>query len=106
MLYSIKEREDLEKIKEVDSLQNQVRVVRSQNKPGKQNSHEDMEKFFEPVTETKAKISEDLTKTMMLTSTENNKGLENLNNKLQEIMNNTVILASHLMSLLSKITNL
>ena len=39
-------------------------------------------------------------------STNNKKALENLNNKLLEIMNDTGILASHLLSSLSKITNL
>ena len=52
MLYSIKDREDLEKLEELASLQNQVKVVRLQDKLGKQNFQEDMEKVFEPVTNT------------------------------------------------------
>ena len=35
----------------------------------------------------------------------NNKALENFNNKLSEILNDRAILASYLMSSLSKITN-
>ena len=37
MLYSIKNREDLEKLNELTSLQNQVKTVRLQEKLGKQN---------------------------------------------------------------------
>ena len=50
MLYSIKDRQDLEKLEELASLENQVIVVKLQDKLGKQNFHEDMKKVFEPVT--------------------------------------------------------
>ena len=50
MLYSIKNREDLEKLEDLVSLQNQVKDVRLQDKLGEQNFHEDMKKVFEPVT--------------------------------------------------------
>ena len=60
----------------------------------------------EPITNTLKNTSEDMTKTMMLTSKENNKALENLNTKFLEIQNDRSIIASHLMSPLSKITNL
>ena len=39
MLYSIKDREDLEKLEELVSLRNQVKLVRLQDKLGKQNFH-------------------------------------------------------------------
>ena len=42
---------------------------------------------------------------MMITSKENNQALENLNNKLLEIMNDRGILATYLMSPLSKVSN-
>ena len=64
-----------------------------------------MEKVFETVTKSTKAVSEDVTKTMMITSKERNLALENLNNKLLEIMNDRCILASYLMSSLSKITN-
>ena len=48
MLYAIKE--DLEKLDELVSLQNQVKYLRIQGKLGKQNFHENMKKVFEPVT--------------------------------------------------------
>ena len=58
---------------------------------------------MEPVTDTIKKTSEDLAKTMILTSKKNKKAL--LANKLLEILNHKSILASYLMSPLSKITN-
>ena len=105
MLYSIKDREDLENLSELASLQDQVKVVRLQDKLGKQNFHEDMKKVFEPVTKSLENTSENLTKAITESSKENNLALENLNNKLLEIMNDRGILASYLMSPLSKITN-
>ena len=48
-------------------------------------------------------MSEEVTKTVTETSY-NNKALENLNNKFLEIMNDRGILATYLMSPLSKIT--
>ena len=51
MMFPIKDREDLEKINELVSLQEQVKVVRLQDKLGKQNFHEDLKKVFEPITQ-------------------------------------------------------
>ena len=48
----------------------------------------------------------EVTKTITESSIKNNKALENLNNKLLEITNDRGILASYLMSPLSKSTNL
>ena len=45
-MYSIKDREDLETLNELASLQNRVKTVRLQDKLGKQNFHEDMKKSF------------------------------------------------------------
>ena len=105
MLYSIKGREDLENLNELVWLQNQVKAVKLQDKLGKQNFHEDLKKICEPVTKTIKDVSDDVTKTTMVTSKENNRALVNLNNKFLEIMNDRGILASYLMSPLSKITN-
>ena len=105
MLYSRKDRENLEKLTELGSLQNQVKVVRLQDKLGKQNFHEDMKKVFEPVTKSIKDVSEEATKTMTENSIKNNQALENLSNKLLEMMNDRGILATYLMSPLSKITN-
>ena len=76
-----------------------------QDKFGKQNVHEDMKKIFEPVTKSLENTSQDITKTITESSKKNNQAMENLNNKLLEIMNDRGILASYLMSPLSKITN-
>ena len=105
MLYSIKDRNDLEKLNELASLQDQVNTVRLQDKLGTQNFHEDMKKVFEPVTKSLENTSQDITKTITETSIKNNQAIENLHNKLLEIMNDRGILTNYLMSPLSKITN-
>ena len=64
-----------------------------------------MKKVFEPVTKSLEKTSQDITKTITETSSNSNKAIENLNNKLLEKKNHRGILASYLMSPLSKITN-
>ena len=48
MLYSIKKRDDLEKLKELAFLQNQLEAFSLQNEPGKQNFHEDLKKKLNP----------------------------------------------------------
>ena len=105
MLYSIKDREDLENLEELVSLQDQVKVVKLQVKLGEQNFHEDMKKVFEPVTKSLENTSEKLTNAITDSSIKNNQAIENVNNKLLEIMNDRGILATYLMSPLSKITN-
>ena len=105
MLYSVKNREDLENLNELVSLQDQVKTVRLQDKLGKQNFHEDMKKVFEPVTKSLENTSENLTKAITETSIKNNLAIENINNSLLEIMNDRGILATYLMSPLSRITN-
>ena len=62
MLYSIKDRQDLEKLNELVLLQDQVKAVRLKDKLGKQNFHEDMKKVFEPVTKSLEKTSQHITK--------------------------------------------
>ena len=94
MLYWIKDREDLENLIELVSLQDQVKTVRLQDRLGEQNFHEDMKKVFEPVTKSLENTSQDITKTIMETSLKNNQAIENLDNKLLEIMNDRGIIAS------------
>ena len=86
-------------------LQDQVKTIRLQDKLGKQNFHEHMKKVFEPVTKSLETTSQGITKTITETSIKNNQAIENLNNRLLEIMNDRGILASYLMSPLSKLTN-
>ena len=82
MLYSIKNRDVLENLIELVSLQSQVKAVKLQVKLGKQIFHEDMRKRFEPDADTTKNSPTDFTKTMMLTCKGNNKALENLDEKL------------------------
>ena len=82
MLFPINNMEDLQKLDEAVSLQNQVKVVRLQGKLGKQNFHEDMKEVFEPFTKSIQKTSENLTKAIRESTIKNNKAIENLNNKL------------------------
>ena len=71
-MYSIKNKEDLEKSNELVVLQNQVKEVRLQDKLGKQNFHEDMKKIVEPVTKSIKDVSEEIIKT----TTENNQAFK------------------------------
>ena len=96
MLFPIKNRQDLEKLNEAVSLQNQVKVVRLQDKLGEQNFHEDMTKVFEPLTDTLKKTSGNITKTITENSIINNKAIENLNEKILELMNDKGVIASYL----------
>ena len=96
MLYSIKNVEDLEKLNEAISLQKQVQEVRLQNKLGEQNFHEGMTKVLEPLTDTLKKTSENITKTITENSINNNKAIENLNEKILEMMNDKGMIAPYL----------
>ena len=57
-----KNRDDLEKLKESSTPQNQMKDLRLQDKLGKQNFHEDVKKVFETVTDTIKNTSEDVKK--------------------------------------------
>ena len=63
-----------------------------------------MTKDFEPVNKSLENTSQDITKTITESSIKNNPALENLHNKRLEIMNDRGILASYLMTPLSKLT--
>ena len=104
MLYSFKNI-DLENSNELVSLEGQVKAKRSQDMLGEQNFHEDMKKVFEPVAKSIEDVSEEVTKTMTETSIQKNRALENLNDKLLEIMNDRGMIPSFLLSPLSKIIN-
>ena len=104
-MFPIKNIEDLQDLSELVSIENQVEFVKLQDKLGKQNFLEDMKKVFEPVTKSLEKTSQDISKTIMEASNNNDEALKNLNNKLLEIMNDRDVLATYLMSPLSKITN-
>ena len=86
MLFPIKNRLDLDKLNELVSLQYQVKAVRLQDKLGKQNFHEDMKKVYEPLTDTIKNVSENISKILTENSINNNKAIENLNEKVLESM--------------------
>ena len=98
MLYSIKKTEDLEKIEELVSLQNQVNEVRLRDKLGEQNFHENSKKVFEPVVDTIKNTSEKLTKSFAESSVKNNKAPENLNGNFLELMDDKGMIAAYLAS--------
>ena len=64
MLYAVKNNDDLENLKELVSLENQLKVIRLQDKLGKQNFHEDMKKVSQLVTKSLENTSQDITKTI------------------------------------------
>ena len=96
MMFPIRNVEDLQNLNEAVSLQNEVKVVRLQDKLGKQNFHEDMTKVFEPLTDTLKKTSDNITKTFTESSINNNKTIENLNEKILELMNDKGMIAPYL----------
>ena len=96
MMFPIRNVEDLQNLNEAVSLQNQVKVVRLQDKLGKQNFHENMEEVFEPLTDTLKKTSDNIAKTITENSINNNKAIENLNEKILELMNDKGMIAPYL----------
>ena len=98
MLFPIRNVEDLQNLNEAISFQNRVKVVRLQDKLGKQNFHEKMDEVFEPLTDTLKKTSENITKAITETSVNNNKAIENLNEKILELMNDKGMIAPYLAS--------
>ena len=81
MLFPIKDREDLQNLIELVSLQNQVNEVRLQDKLGEQNYHKDSKRIFKPMTDAIKNISENITKALTENSINNNKAIDNLNKK-------------------------
>ena len=103
MIYAMKNKEVLKNLKELEDLQSKVKPVRLVEKRGKQRFHYDIREIFEPVTDTLKNTSEDITKTITETSIKNNKALENLNEKVSELMNDKAKIALHLASSLVKL---
>ena len=96
MLFPIKNREDLQNLNELVSLQNQVNEVRFQDRLGEQNYHEDSKKLFKPMTDAIKNTSESITKTLTENSINNNKAIENLNEKILELMDEKGMIAPYL----------
>ena len=85
MLFPIKNREYLENLNHLLSLKNQVQEVRLQDKLGEQKYHEDAKKLFKPMTDVMKNTSENIRKTLTENSINNNKAIENLNEKIFRI---------------------
>ena len=98
MVFPIRNVEDSQKLNEAVSLQNQVREVRLQDKLGEQNYHEDAKKLFKPMTDVIKDTSENLTKTITENSINNNKAIENLNERILELMDDKGSIAPYLAS--------
>ena len=103
MLYPINNREDLQILNDAVLLQNQVQEVRLQNKLGDQNYHEDINKFFKPMTDELKNTSEKITRTLTENSINNNKAIENLNEKILELLDEKGMIASYLASSLVEV---
>ena len=97
MLYSIKNRDDLEKLSELVLLQNQLEELRLPDELGKQNFHEVMKKSFEPVTKPIKSAYEDVTKINLVISTGNIEAIVGMNNGISNIKIDRGKLASYLL---------
>ena len=98
MMFPIRNIEDLQNLNEAVSLQNQVKVVRLQDKLGKQNFHEELKEVFEPITKSLENTSEIITKTITESSINNNKAISDSNEKILELMNDKGMIAPYLAS--------
>ena len=98
MLHSIKDKQDLEKLEELVSLQNQVNEVRLQDKLGEQDYHQNTKKLFEPMNDANKSTSQKRTETITEASLTNNKGIENLNEKVLEVIQDRSMEAPYLAS--------
>ena len=98
MVFPIRNIEDLQNLNEAVSLQHQVKVVRLQDKLGKQNFHENLKEVFEPITKSLENTSENITKTITESSINNNKAISDLKEKILELMNDKCMIAPYLTS--------
>ena len=87
-------------------LKDQVREIKLQNKLGEQNYHEDVKKIFRPMTDEIKNTSEKIAKTLTENSINNNKAIENLNEKILELMNDRGMIAPYLASSLVNVFKL
>ena len=82
-----------------------VKEVRLVEKLGKQRYHSDRKELFQPIKISIKDFSEDVTRTMIEISKEDNKALTSLNNTLLGIVIDRGLIASYLLSPLSQVTN-
>ena len=103
MLNSKENRESLKNLNQLISLKSQVEELRVQDKLGKKTFHEDMQRVFEPVTNSIKDVSQDVIRTITILSEQNNRALLNLGDKFLEKLKDRVLLACYLLFPLSKI---
>ena len=90
--------EDLQKLNESVSLESQVKAVRLQDKLAEQDYQHKTEKLFEPFADITKNTSENLMKTLTENSIINNKAIENLNEKILELLNDKGMISPFLAS--------
>ena len=103
MMFPIRNVEDLQNLNEAVALQNQVKVVRLQDKLGKQNFQEDLKEVFEPITKSLENTSENITKTITEASNKNNKEISDLNEKVIKLMDGKGLIAPYLVPSLANL---
>ena len=106
MLFPINNIEDLQKLNEAVSLQKQVQEVRLHDKLGQQNYREDTKTFFKPMTDEIKNTSEKITKTLTENSINHNETIENLNEKILELMNEKGLIVPYLTTSLANVLSL
>ena len=87
MSFSIKNRDDLEKLEAPASYKYQVEDCRLQDKLGNRTIMRIQKILFDPLTDTIVYTSEKLTENITETYVIDNKALESLNQKVSEVMN-------------------
>ena len=94
MMFPKKNLEDLKDLNKLVSLENQGKIVKWQNRLGKQIFHEDMKQNFATVPKSIKDVSEEMTKTITEFSIKNIKAIKNLNEKVSELKNDNGMIAS------------
>ena len=92
-MFPIKNLEELLKLNESVFLENQIKVLRLQDKLGEQIYRHDRNNSLEPMTDANKRTSQDITKTITETSYIYNKVLEKLNEKFSDLLNDKGMIA-------------
>ena len=91
-MFPLENREDLQKLNESASSQNQIKATRIQDGLGEQNFHEDVKEVFEPLSNPLKDNSENITKTITEISIKNIKAISDLNEKVLDLMDEKVLI--------------
>lgn len=104
MIYSVKNKDDLQDLEELADLQSKVKQVRLEEKLGKQGFHYDTKQLFEPITKTIM----DTNQKLLEETKYNTKAIENLDEsnaqaKALELMNKNGVIDPSLIRPLAKL---